>query len=781
MRSRLVLSVLAVCLTAIPAFAAFPSPPGSYTHTAVATGNWNQTATWGGSVPGNNAIVRIPSGLRVSVTSLESARIKFIRVEGEMRMWIHSSTRLYVETLYVASGGIFMIGDVNNPVKNNVKAEMIFTSSGAFDLSWDPKTMSRGFISDGKVRMFGQTKTNMVAMHNNALKNATVIDVNNTIPTDWKIGDEIVITGTHFKRNTASQEEKRTITGISGDQLTLNQGLTYDHIRADGANTPLHVANLTRNIVFRSESTSLARDRGHVMFRHSHAVTDVDVRHAAFQSLGRTDKKIPLNDLTVTKVTTSLGTPTYTLSVPADSAVTNRRGRYSVHFHQNGTKPTLANPPSKIYGCVVTDAIGWGYVNHGSHVDFQNNVAYDFDGAAFVTESGSELGNFFDNIAIGGRGNGEYRPIRIVFQNNSRPQPLSDFGFSGDGFWFQGPAVRARGNVANSCDGAGMIWFTTGAPDHDQLFTELVDGQAFTHNRYSHFPRSSLSSVYGSFPDFSSHLPRYWEHSVTDEKINISDLPILECDGFTGYGNLVGFRLRFNNHDNVDWLKDEPFHFETQIVPVIGSNIRSAVRMRQDVENLTLWNNEQSFRARYAQKTDWNHVAVDNRLSYNANGAYSGGEINFQVQNSTLNDVNVNGYEVALWTANGNFNVQNQLTLTNQIYDNYASANQWNQGKSASCTKPTSVNVTNITSSSAKINWTGSAVHTRYLVRYKINGTQAWSFVDTTATSVTVSGLSSGKTYTYQVIAGCVIADSDPATPDGTVGTYTTAATFNTP
>lgn len=767
MKSRLILWLFALLLTANAALAAFPSPPGSYTHTAVATGSWNDPAVWGGSVPGNGAIVLIPSGLRVSVTSLESSRIKLIRVEGEMRMWIHSSTRLYTETLYVAPTGLFMIGAVNNPVKPSFTAELIFTSSGAFDLSWDPKQLSRGFISDGVVRMYGKTKTPFIEMANDAFQGDSVIDVNNTIPLDWEERDAVVLTGTHFRRNTGSQEEERKIAGISGQNLTLDAALSHDHVRADGLNTPLHIANLTRNIILRSDTTTLTRDRGHVMFRNS----DVDVRYVAFVDVGRTDKTIPLDDLTVTTVTTV--TPnTYNLTVPADSAISNRRGRYSVHFHQNGTQPSLTDPPSKVYGSVVEGSPGWGFVNHSSHVDFQDNVAYDFDGAGFVTEAGDELGNFFRNIAIGGRGNGQYKPVRIVFQNPDRPQPLSDFGFGGQGFWFQGPAIRVKDNVANSCNAAGMIWFTTGAPDPEQLFTENVGGQNFTHNRYHHFPRSALSGVYGSYPGFASLAPRHWEHSVTDEKLVISDLPILELDGFTSYANLVGFRLRFNNHDNVAWYNDPPFDFDSQIAPGAG------VRIRQDVPNLTLWNNEQGFRSRYAQKTDWSNIEVDNRLSYSNTTAYSGGEINFQNQNSTLDGVDISGYAVAFWVANGNFNVYNQLTLTNQTYDNYASANFWNTSKS--CTKPSSLSVTNITTTSAKINWAFDSTHERYLVRYKITTDQAWSYVDTTATSVTVFGLAPGTTYTYQVIAGCDIPDADPTTPDKTVTVWTNAATFTT-
>lgn len=751
----------------------FPPPPGAFTHTAVVDGNWGTAATWSaGTVPGNNAIVSIPAGRKVTVTTQEAARLRYVRVQGELRMWIHSSTRLLVDTLYVDTGGLFVIGDPVNTVKPNAVAELVFIAWNGLpiDTVWDPEQRSRGFISMGTVRVYGEAKTHMVPVAVDVPKLATGLTAT-VAPVNWKDNDSVVLTGSYFRRvgagTLSSQDERVTLNGApSGTSIAFDSALAFDHVRPR-SDLRLHLANLTRNVVWRSESTSIPL-RGHVMMMHG----DVDMRHVALVNLGRTNKAVPLDDVVVTfPVTNSLGQPDYRI-VPRtpNSSIANRRGSYALHFHLNGTFPGSA-PPSKVYDSVVDGTVGWGFVSHSSHVDFQRNVAYDFTGAGFVTEFGDELGNFFDNVAIRGTGDGVYDTNRIVFNNLSRPQPLGDFGFRGDGFWFQGPAVRARNNVAAGCDGAGMIWFTTGSPDVKNLVTE----NGTCHDRYSGFLRGSVNSVYSlaEFPDRGSFLPRYWNHGSPTNNLVISDLPILECDGFEGYGNLVGFRLRFNNAGNVAWYTDRDFDFEDHIVPVIGSDKNAATRMRQRVKNIKVWNNELGHRNNYSSRTDFTTFAIVNRLDYDAASPYPGAVINFQIQSTTYAGLTIDGYEVAGWIEDDNTNVRNQITFpSGQSYTNYANFDTWTTA--LSCAVPTGVNVTG-SGTSRTVSWALNTAHKRYLVRYKATTDQQWKLVNTTALSASLPGLVAGKTYTVQVVAGCQVAGKETAPSN-----YSAAATFGT-
>lgn len=713
--------------------------PGAVTHRAVQNGNWNQGSTWDtGTVPGNDAIVEIPGGTRVIVTSQETARLKFLQIKGEFRFSIHFNTRLYVETVMVTPTGFFMIGDPNNTVKADKTAEMIFINDGnPIDLNYDPGELSRGLMSMGKIRIYGAPKTHMSEMNASMTKNRNILDLKFPVPADWSIGDEIVLAGTHFKRDTDLQDEVFSIAGINGTQITLNQNTQYDHWRVR-TEMMLHVANLERNVIFRSESQAIPL-RGHIMIMNG----DVDIRHAAFIDLGRTDKGQPLDEKVVNLSTGAI----------SDGPRTNVRGRYALHFHKNGILPGQA-PPSKVYGCVVRGTPGWGFVNHSSHVDFRENVCHDFLGAAFVTELGDELGNFFDNIAIHGVGepypgtsnaqyDNKYKPVRIVFENPYRPQVIGDFGFSGDGFWFQGSAVRARNNVANSCNGSGMIWFSTGSVD-------IAD------NYYAGFPRSAVAAAYAGYPGINNLEARTWVYSP--DSLVISDLPILECDGLDAYGCLVGFRLRFNNFSNNSFYVEAnlPWDYTQDIVPLPGKPLSYANRLRQTISNLNLWNNEQGFRSRYNEKTDYVNVKNVNRLDYHPRIAYSGAEFFHQSKSTTFNNLLISGYAVAGWLISDSKDNSAEFTFTNKNYGSYSNADT--KKNSIACAEVVGINVSNLSTTGATLNWNAHPSAGRFLIRYKLVGQQKWimpNVVGVGVTSINLTGLRPGGQYVYQINAGC--------------------------
>lgn len=702
------------------------------THVAVANadGPWHVASTWqGGLVPGDGASVLIPATAQVRITRQEAARIEYLEVAGELRMVVANDTRLRVETLYIAENATFRIGTSANPVHAGKTAEIVFLhDGGAIDAGWDAKQRGRGLVSDGTVRIYGQPKTHMAEMDLSAVAGQSAIDLRLPVPADWQPGDEIVLAGTHFKRGTPSQDERLTITGINGQVISIDPPLAHTHARASTEHN-LHVAHLTRNVILRSESADIPL-RGHVMLRSG----DVDIRHAALIDLGRTDKAIPLDELVLNAMTQVF---------EPNPNPQNRRGRYALHFHLNHALPGQ-EPPSKVYGVVVIGTPGWAFVNHSSYVDFRENVAYGFVGAGFVTESGDELGNFFDNLAIRGTGNGEYRPARLVFGNGERPQLLSDFAFSGDGFWFQGPAVRARDNVANGCNGAGMIWFTTGAVD-------------IATDRYVGFPRDAVAAVYAGFPDLANLEARNWQYDP--DALVTSDLPILECDGFDGYANLVGFRLRFNNFDNNAFYGEVGTSYVDEIATLPGrTSSKEADRIRQRVSRLALWNNETGFRVRYNSGTDWSDVTVLNELSYHPRLSYLGAELAFQTESNTFDDLLIRGYGVAalLKAMSNGSPVDNtaEITFTNTTYQAFANPDT---RQPPTCDEVVNPAASSVSSSSATLSWDAHAAADRFLVRYRPSHSAKWAFrgVVGTASSVTLTALSPATEYRFQILAGC--------------------------
>jgi hypothetical protein len=401
-------------------------PNSTVTNTAVQSGSWSSPSTWkGGQVPGANANVLIPIGLAVTVDGVETASPHTIRVDGTLQFAATKNTSLTVDTLVVNVTGTFDMGTATNPIASGVTATLTFSDNGAINTMWDPTLISRGLVSLGTVDMVGQTVTPYEALAHDVHQGDTYLDLT-SIPTNWKVGDQLVLPGTDPQIN---QDETLTILGISGTRVTVSP-LAYNHT-TPSAGLTLYVADMTRNVVLQSANPADADGHGHVMFMNA----AVNISYAGFYSLGRTNKLLAINDPQL---------DANGMLIPGTG--TNPRGRYAVHFHHTGTDASMM--PATVTGSVVENSPGWGYVNHDSYVNFTDNVSYNVAGAGFVTESGSEIGSFIGNFAIRDTGLGG---------NPDQMAKNADFGVDGDGFWFQGPAVTVQNNIATKPASASSI------------------------------------------------------------------------------------------------------------------------------------------------------------------------------------------------------------------------------------------------------------------------------------------------------------------------------------
>ncbi|MDA8745928.1 hypothetical protein N9N28_14970 [Rubripirellula amarantea] len=413
------------------------------THTAVASGDWSDPAIWqDGHVPGQNARVLIPINTHVSIDTQVAADIFSVRVDGTLSFDTTQDTELRVDTLVVTAMGKFEMGSTDAPIQSGVSAQLVFTNNGEIDRAWDPFGLSRGLISHGSVNMHGEEKTSFVEVVGSLAAGERFISLS-SVPTNWNVGDNLVIAGT---TGNGLQDEERQLLAVNGNVIEVAP-LEYNHT-SPSTSMQFHVANLTRNAVITSEGES-STDRGHVMFMHNR---NVNVSYTGFHGLGRTDKSIPINDAEVSS--------TWELN---PGSGTNPRARYSVHFHRNGI---LADgSPSVVSGSVVTDGGGWGFVNHSSYVDVVNNVAYDVLGAGFVAEAGDEIGRFDGNLAVHFQGSGEEAESRSYRR---------DFGHDGVGFWLQSPGLEVVNNVVAGAGGAAYTYYMRGLKESDGEFTEFV-------------------------------------------------------------------------------------------------------------------------------------------------------------------------------------------------------------------------------------------------------------------------------------------------------------------
>jgi hypothetical protein len=400
-------------------------------------------------VPSHNDRVLIQPGQLVLYSSTSTARIAAVEVGGRLVFSTNVDTKLVVGTLTVMPTGTLQIGSQAVPVSPDVTAEIVIADR-PLNLTADPRQYGTGLLAFGKVSIFGsqlaQTWTRLAAQPR---AGATYL-VLEQADDRWQPGDTLVLPDTRqvgsiesdvfTSGNLPPQWEEITVRRVVGNRVYLSKPLDFDHLGARDATGKLvllpHAAILDRNVVIRSENPN--GTRGHVMLL---ARADVDIEYARFQDLGRTDALRPL-DNTVIDAEGNL------VHLGA-----NQVGRYAVHMHHliGPENPTNTGYQFKFIGNTIDGARKWSVAVHGSSYGLiDRNVAYDAQGAAFVTEDGSEAFNVFsDNIAIrmvGTRSDGDGGPA-----NN-------DYGRGGSGFWFRRGGNTIVGNVAADSSQAGFVF-----------------------------------------------------------------------------------------------------------------------------------------------------------------------------------------------------------------------------------------------------------------------------------------------------------------------------------
>jgi len=539
-------------------------PLGSETAAAVQNGAWSDPATWGGATPAPGDDVLVPAGITVLYDVFDNndgaganqTRVRYLRVDGELRWATDRDTALYVDTLFSAPGGRVIIGDASDPIPAGVRAEIVITADAPMDLARDPGQVGRGFIPHGTTRVFGADTTDSAALASDVSTGATSLTLR-AAPVGWNVGDTLVLAGTYFDENGSNDDNSRfhdevlTITGITKNVVSFTAnatgaGLRFDHARPDGAHfnpddLTIYVANLTRNVVFRSELDPMSPQasappiafpggsetpvdpanfqRGHFMAMHS---PDLIVRNASFLDFGRSFKD-KLVDEPVENLDGSPG------------AGANQRGRYAFHLHRNLPRQDQPVPldtatPAQVTGCVVWGSPGWGFVHHDSYAVFEDNVAYDIVGSAFVQEAGNEIGLWRNNLSI--KTTGDANPEMTVepFGEGAGRVARFDFGFNGEGYWIQGASqVVFENNSAVSAAGGGA-----------QIFSQ-VDG---------------LNDQRDMFDVPMEHLRPEIQYIVTraDGQIDVSHAPMQTFRGFEVSNSDFGLITWGHMRNQSEWI-----------------------------------------------------------------------------------------------------------------------------------------------------------------------------------------------------------------------------------
>lgn len=344
-------------------------------------------------------------------------------------------------------------------------AEIVSTEIGTVDdgagvlgrYSWDPQQLSLGMVNMGQTEVLGKEKKVMLKLAQDAPKGQKLIHLQSE-PTGWAVGDTIIVSRGGNHDTPTNGHDLAVIDQINGTVITTQRNLKKNHFGSPHDTLHCYVGNLIRNITFESANTQTT-NRGHVMFMHND--TNISIQNAAFRNLGRTNKSELVDDLlwdhwVEPKVATSklspLGQEVAVALPPPVNEITNHRGRYSIHLHKTGV--TATSNPALIKGNSVWGNIGWAITQHDSYANIEDNVIYQVTGAAIVSETGSELGNWDRNLVIDidlGHNTDVYEAVL----------GFDEYLFSGQGLAMKGRGVMCHDNViVDANQGVGIMNMT---------------------------------------------------------------------------------------------------------------------------------------------------------------------------------------------------------------------------------------------------------------------------------------------------------------------------------
>ena len=189
----------------------FARAQGQAVANPVVSGNWSSPATWGGSLPGAEQDVTIPTGITVTLDT--TAEVGSILVNGVLRAAAQDLALTCDSLVVTGPTALFEVGT------EAARFQHAFTLTLKGLASEEDSMMGAkvlGAMNGGTIHVHGPDRVDWTRLNATAAKNATSITLAD--PVDWLPGEEIVIASTDFD---AHQAEKRTIATVSPDGRTV--------------------------------------------------------------------------------------------------------------------------------------------------------------------------------------------------------------------------------------------------------------------------------------------------------------------------------------------------------------------------------------------------------------------------------------------------------------------------------------------------------------------------------------------------------------------------------
>src|SRR5213592_2942227 len=401
---------------------------------AVKQSRWSDPATWPDrKVPVAGDKVTIAKDKNV-LLDVSPPALGSLTIEGKLSFADNKDLELTTEWIMVH--GELEIGTEKAPhtrkaaitLTDNVKDEDISGMGGTND------RVDRGImLMGGTLNLHGDRQNTWTKLARTAEAGSNSIQVLNAA--GWRVGDEIVIASTDFDPR---QAERRTISAISGNTITLNTKLDFMHFGkiTFGVDERGEVGLLTRNI--RLQASADAEQSfygGHVM---AMAGSKMFVEGVEFQRMGQ--------NLTL--------------------------ARYPIHWHLIGDAKG-----QYIRNAALHDTYNRCVTVHGTNdLRVENNVTYNTVGHCFFLEDGIEHGNeFVHNLGIQTKCHTSKPCVPTNLAASGEPRTGTNGQQSKDvllpsdntvaSYWITNPDNTLRDNVAAGSDSNGF-WMSL--PEHPQ-------------------------------------------------------------------------------------------------------------------------------------------------------------------------------------------------------------------------------------------------------------------------------------------------------------------------
>ena len=377
------------------------SPPGGGPPLASAK-MWSDPTAWpGGAVPVAGAAVTIPAGANI-VLDTTPPPLTSLEIDGALTF---ANRDLALTSGWIIVKGWLTVGTAAAPYTSRAVITLTGSPDGNDIMGAGNKVL--GVLAGGTLELHGAPQLSWTRLSATAAAGATSLLLEQ--PTNWRIGDRVVVASTDFD---PMQAEEAVVASAAGTGVTLQAPLARTHfgqsqtIAGVTVDERAEVGLLSHNITIEGDSATTTGINGHIMIMQG------GTAHVEGVELFRMGQK----------------------SVKA---------RYPMHWHLAGPVPGQYFRNSSVWRstnrCVTVHGTDDALV--------QNNVCYDDIGHGYFLEDGAETGNTLDhNLGLVTR-----QPAtsgEAILASDMRPAT----------FWLTNPDNTVRNNAAAGSRGIGF-WY----------------------------------------------------------------------------------------------------------------------------------------------------------------------------------------------------------------------------------------------------------------------------------------------------------------------------------